>query len=66
MKAIVKRSFRHGDDKHAKGASIDIPESQFDDWKAAGLVKAAPLDAGEGDQQATTIPAGKAKIAKPA
>ena len=42
MKALVLRRFSHGGIKHESGALIDVADGVFADWKAAGLVKAAP------------------------
>lgn len=42
MKAVANRRFSHGGKEYAAGAAVELTESQFADWKAAGLVKAAP------------------------
>lgn len=40
--AIVKRRFSHNGVTHQPGDAIEIPDSQFNDWRAVGLVAAKP------------------------
>lgn len=65
MKAIVKRSFIHGEVIHDKGARIDIPEGQFADWQSVGLVDAEPEDAPASADPADAAATRKSKPAKP-
>jgi hypothetical protein len=44
MKAIVTRGFRHDGQPYLKGQQIDLPDGQFEDWRDARLVKAAPAE----------------------
>ena len=41
IKAFVLRSHTNGDDDNAKGDVIDLPTSQFSDFKGVGLVREA-------------------------
>lgn len=56
MKAIVTRGFRHEGQPYLKGQQIDLPDGQFEDWRDARLIKAAPAEQAPATAQADAPP----------